>query len=75
MPSYHDPVASARAAVAGRTRHHPEDRESIAEARSALAAAKIERYIQRVVAEAPPLSEAQRDQLAVLLRGAPVGAP
>lgn len=33
------------------------------------AASKIAAYVQRVVAEAPPLTPAQRDRIAVLLRG------
>lgn len=36
-----------------------------------LAAAKIAAYIEKVVAEAPPLTAAQRDRLAILLRTAP----
>ena len=39
-------------------------------ARQALAAEKLERYIEQVVATAPPLSPDQRDRLTVLLRGA-----
>ena len=39
------------------------------ELRAAFAAEKLAEYIQRVVDEAPPLSLAQRDRLALLLRG------
>jgi hypothetical protein len=34
-----------------------------------FAAAKLEQYIERIVSEAPPLTSAQRDRLALLLRG------
>ncbi len=34
-----------------------------------LAAAKIEQYVQRVVADAPPLSDQQRRELAALFTG------
>lgn len=38
------------------------------EARRALAAAKLEQYVSRVVAEAPPLTNDQADRIAALLR-------
>lgn len=37
-------------------------------ARQRLKALKAEEYIKRLVEEAPPLSKAQRDRLALLLR-------
>ncbi|MCI1788621.1 MAG: hypothetical protein LKI58_11280 [Actinomyces sp.] len=37
-------------------------------ARRDLAAAKIEDYVSRVVAEAPPLTPAQRDRIAALVK-------
>ena len=46
------------------------DPHEIAEARQALAAAKLEAYIAKVVAEAPPLSPEQCDRLSMLLRPA-----
>ncbi|WP_248240265.1 hypothetical protein [Microbacterium kunmingense] len=46
------------------------DARAVEEASRNLAAAKIEQYIQKVVAEAPPLSAEQRDRLAGLLRTA-----
>jgi hypothetical protein len=39
-----------------------------------LAAARLEDYVRRVVNAAPPLTAAQRDRLAVLLRGGGSGA-
>ncbi len=41
---------------------------AIAEARRDLRAARLADYIERTVAEAPPLTPAQRDRLATLLR-------
>ena len=45
------------------------DPSIITEKRRALAEAKIAAYIQKVVDAAPPLSNEQRDRLALLLRG------
>lgn len=45
------------------------DPSAVATARRDLAAAKLEDYISAVVAEAPPLTPAQRDRLALLLQG------
>lgn len=42
----------------------------IIEARRDLAMAKIEQYAARVVAEAPPFTDEQRERLAGLLNGA-----
>ena len=39
------------------------------ELRAEFAALKLAEYIARVVAEAPPLTNEQRDRLALLLRG------
>lgn len=55
-------------------RRHADSPERIAAARRALAAAKLADYIESIVAEAPPLSEAQKDELAVLLRTGKSGA-
>ena len=52
-------------------RHHPDKPELIADARRALAVAKLEDYIRRTVDAAPPLTDDQRDRLASLLRGGP----
>ncbi len=45
------------------------NRELAEQARTCLKAAKAEDYIKRLVSEAPPLTNEQRDRLAVLLRG------
>ena len=46
------------------------DPERITLARRDHAAAKLETYVERVVADAPPLTPAQRDRIAALLRPA-----
>ncbi len=60
--------------VAILTRHHPDSPELI-EARRDLAAAKLEDYIARTVAAAPPLTPAMRDRLYMLLRGGGAAPP
>ena len=68
-PIRHVPGARERAVVAATVRHRPNDHEALDEARRALRAARAEDYIKKLVSEAPPLSDAQRDRLALLLRG------
>jgi hypothetical protein len=60
-----------RARVASLTRSRNTDDPDLALARQRLKAARIEDYIVKVVAEAPPLTNEQRDRIASLLR--PVG--
>lgn len=62
-----DTWTGARARVAINTRHHGADSPEVVEARRDLAAARIEDYIARTVAAAPPLSDQQRMHLARLL--------
>ena len=62
-----DPVLRARARLAVNTRHHPGRDHS--DLKRDLAAANLEAYIARVVAEAPPLTIEQRRRLAGLLSG------
>jgi len=57
-----------RARLAARTRHHPNAPETIELARD-FKAERLAEYIERVVDMAPPLTPAQRDKLALLLRG------
>lgn len=45
------------------------DPSGIEQARREHAAAKIAAYVEKTVAEAPPLTDEQRDRLATLLRG------
>lgn len=63
----HPDVAKARSRKA--VAHRRGDQAAIIEAGRDLAAAKIEDYIRRTVEAAPPLTVAQRDRLAVILRG------
>ena len=56
-----------RAVVAAKRRHHPD--ADVTEERRALRAARAEDYIKKLVDGAPPLTDAQRDRVALLLRG------
>ena len=57
----------ARNQLAVACRHHP---DQIEDRRRDLAAAKISDYIEKVLAAAPPLTDAQRTALAELLKPA-----
>lgn len=61
-------VSSLRGRLANAHRRGAED--EIIEVRRDLAMAKIQQYAEKVVAEAPPLTEEQRARLAGLLNGA-----
>lgn len=61
-------VLRERGRVASLTRSRPADDPELIEARANLAAEKLAEYVARVVAEAPPLTDAQRDRIAALLR-------
>ena len=67
-----NPVLIERARLAAKKRHHPDQDHS--ETERDLATAKIASYIERVLASAPPLSDAQRTALAELLKPARKGA-
>ena len=61
----------ARAAIARANvlnRHRPAGHPQLVEARRDAAAATLADYVSAVVAEAPPLTDAQRDRIAALLR-------
>jgi len=60
---------SERARVASLTRSRSADDPDLIEARRNLRAERLALYITRVVDSAPPLTPAQRDRLALLLRG------
>lgn len=64
-------LAKRRSAVAVATR--AQNPAAIESTRRDLAAEKIAVYIERIAAAAPPLTLAQRDKLALLLRGGSVG--
>ncbi|KAA9148569.1 hypothetical protein F6B41_02805 [Microbacterium lushaniae] len=55
--------------VATLARHRHADDPELLSARQDLKAAKLEQYIAKIVASAPPLTPAQRDRLAAILRG------
>jgi hypothetical protein len=57
----------ARGRLGHATRNHP---EQVEDRRRDLAEAKITDYIETVLAQAPPLSDEQRNRLAELLRPA-----
>lgn len=61
-------ATEARGRLGLKSRRHPKDHPEITEARRALAEAKIADYIERTLAEAPPLTDRQRTGLAELLR-------
>jgi hypothetical protein len=56
-----------RARVAARVKHH-HNQESVDEARLDLKVAKLAQQIRETVDTWPPLSQAQREELAVILR-------
>jgi ribosomal protein L4 len=58
-----------RARVAALRRHRPNDPKTH-ELAAKFKAERLAQHISRVVDSAPPLSQAQKDRLAVLLRGA-----
>lgn len=57
-----------RARVASLCRSRTPDDPDLLDARRDLRAARAEDYIEKLVAGAPPLTAAQRDRLALLLR-------
>lgn len=61
-------VFKERGRVASLTRSRAADDPELIEARTNLAAEKLAAYVSAVVAEAPPLTDAQRDRIAALLR-------
>jgi len=60
-------VASSKARLAGLVAHRDPADPAITEARRDLEAAKLEEHIREAVAKCPPLTEAQRAELALIL--------
>ncbi len=60
--------------VAAQARKGRASAEDVAKARREYAAQALADHIARVVSEAPPLTNEQRERLALLLRGADRGA-
>lgn len=58
-----------RARVASLSRSRAADDPELLQARRNLREAKLAEHIAKAVAEAPPLTDEQRDRLATLLRG------
>jgi len=70
MPGSPSPeIARARASLAGLTRCRPSDDPRVIRAKQNLKEATAADYIRSVVETAPALSAAQRERLALLLRG------
>ncbi|MDP9428475.1 MAG: hypothetical protein M3Q47_06160 [Actinomycetota bacterium] len=60
-------MTSARARHNSLRRYRPADDPEVLAARRDLRAARLADYIERVVSEAPPLTNEQREKLAMLL--------
>ncbi len=58
-----------RARYSALRRYRPETDASVQDAKRELRAARLEDYITKTLAAAPPLTDEQRTRLAVLLRG------
>ena len=63
-------VGSARARVGALSRSRPVDDPEFIDAKRALFEAKITSYVEKVLAQAPPLTDEQRVRLAELFRPA-----
>ncbi|MEZ5150698.1 hypothetical protein [Rhodococcus zopfii] len=59
---------SKRAKIAALSRDREPNDPELLETRRDLRALKLEEYVTRVVAEAPPLTDEQRERIASLLR-------
>ena len=62
------PTFTYRAKVAGLSRDRASDDPELVDARRDLRAAKLEAHVQKVLADAPPLTPEQRDRIATLLQ-------
>lgn len=58
----------SRSELANLSKKHPPSSPEIQEKRLELRALKLEDHVRRVISEAPPLTEAQRQRIADLLR-------
>ena len=58
-----------RAQIAAHKSHgKPDDDPAVVTARQDLKALRLEEYVRKVVSEAPPLTDEQRDRIAAILR-------
>lgn len=64
-----DSVPTLRSRRAMAVRHHGVDSQQAIDAARELAAANLERYVDEVVAKAPPLTIEQLDRITAILRG------
>ena len=71
----HPKVSKARAVLASNSRRRCDNPDKRAEARRALEEANREAYVEKLLAEAPKLTDSQRASLAELLRPARGGDP
>jgi hypothetical protein len=62
-------VRQAAVAIAGHTKFHPDDKEGERRLREQLAEVKITTYIEKVIANSPPLSDEAKARIASLLNG------
>lgn len=67
------PIEQLQRKAAVSARWHGRDSDETRARRRDLAAAKLVAYVERVVAEAPPLTEEQLDRIALLLRPSKAG--
>lgn len=62
-------AAHLRGRIAGLSRDRSPDDPELLDARRNLRATMLRDHVQKVLAEAPPLTQEQRDRVAALLRG------
>ena len=62
-----------RARVAGLSRDRAPDDPELLAARLNLRAERLAAHVEKIVAQAPPLTSAQRDRIAALLRSGAAG--
>jgi hypothetical protein len=67
MPAKTAARRTAAARLAALERHHPKDVKTKT-ARDVVASLSLEEYVKRLVDDAPPLTQATRDRLSILLR-------
>lgn len=73
MSSFSWTKERSRVALLSKT-HSPDD-PIVLEAKRDLRAARLAEYVEKIVAEAPPLTAEQRDRIAGLLRGSSEPTP
>lgn len=67
----HKPSTLIRSRLATHVRYRPDDTQAADELRRDYRAARLEEYIARTLAAAPPLTDEQRQRLALLLQSPP----